>query len=207
MTPRLLNLLQFLTKCSSLLLSPYHRYLLITCLSLNILILCRRSLQSRFVFTAESSPIKNGEKKKQSPKFAPSLHHNLTGSTAILDRMSEDPLSPTAYGLVSPPPNSACGNIIFCALSETPKHLYCPEVSPLLPFVRQIQIADPKCRPKIQILLQNRDKHNQSPTPASPFSNTNKPGSHRSSISDTNMHRPHSHQPRSQEPREAKLAS
>ncbi|WJG35183.1 uncharacterized protein FOBCDRAFT_221619 [Fusarium oxysporum Fo47] len=151
------------------------------------------------------------EKKKQSPKFAPH-HHNLTGSTVILDRMSEDPLfgisSALSRHLQIPPAE-------ISSLSLCPRHrsiFCCPERSPLLPFVRQTQIADPKCKPKMKTLLQNtrtrkhKDKDSQLPIPASPFSNTKNPGSHRSSISDTNSHRPHLRQPRPQEPREAKLA-
>lgn len=43
-----------------------------TSLITSILILCRRSPQSRFVFTAESSPMKNGEKKTVSKICPPS---------------------------------------------------------------------------------------------------------------------------------------
>lgn len=124
--------------------------------------------------------------------------------------MSEDPLSPTASALsrhLQIPP----AEISSFALCPRPRSLFCcPEVSPLLPFVRQIQIADPRCKPKIKTLQQNTDKHKQSPTPVSrshpSLIHTRNPGSRRSSISDTNTHRPHLRQPRPQEPREAKLA-
>jgi len=168
MTPRLLNLQLFVLLSVAIFSYPLIIDILITSLPLNI---------SFYVDDhpnlALSSPQNHHrwkmEKKKTVSKSLPPIIitwrvplSSLIVWVRIRSLISHPLPLPLSRHLQIPP-----AEISSLSLCPRPWSIFCcPEVSPLLPFVRQIQTADPKCKPKYRLGCKT-DKHNQSLIPAS----------------------------------------